>query len=483
MNKNIKIFFYTISITLVILRLLFIGNTLLIDDEAYYAMYARHLSWGYIDHGPVIGYLIYLFTIFGENSFTVRLSAIVMLIILSFVLYNFGKEHFSKMAGIAMSLGISANMLFHTNSVVVTPDVPLAFFSIMAIVYYYKAYFIHERYFYIGGIFLGIAILSKVSALFPALGIILFPIVNSRKRHFLINVRFYASLIIALILFMPFIIWNLQNDLAFVRYQGAHIMEGGDWSDFTSLWAGLFLTAGPILFYYSVIKPILFIKRIKSIKVEIQYFIFVTIIPLCYFLFHSFFSRMEVNWPAPIFYGGIFLFGISVGESWPVLRKHFLFQIIFSVVLILTVTIQTFFPILPIKGKTDITNRYYIYNVVDDELKKYLKDNPELMNKRVLADNYQIPSMINFYLEPDLEATTLSINYHSTLYSFLYDDTSFKGNDFLFLKRGKTFPDNYRPYFEDIHLLDILYSIRDNEEIAAYSLWSVTNYKGKDFIK
>ena len=190
MNKNIKIFFYTISITLVILRLLFIGNTLLIDDEAYYAMYARHLSWGYIDHGPVIGYLIYLFTIFGENSFTVRLSAIVMLIILSFVLYNFGKEHFSKMAGIAMSLGISANMLFHTNSVVVTPDVPLAFFSIMAIVYYYKAYFIHERYFYIGGIFLGVAILSKVSALFPALGIILFPIVNSRKRHFLINVRF-----------------------------------------------------------------------------------------------------------------------------------------------------------------------------------------------------------------------------------------------------------------------------------------------------
>ena len=91
MNKNIKIFFYTISITLVILRLLFIGNTLLIDDEAYYAMYARHLSWGYIDHGPVIGYLIYLFTIFVENSFTVRLSAIVMLIILSFFLYNFGK--------------------------------------------------------------------------------------------------------------------------------------------------------------------------------------------------------------------------------------------------------------------------------------------------------------------------------------------------------------------------------------------------------
>ena len=99
-------------------------------------MYARHLSWGYIDHGPVIGYLIYLFTIFGENSFTVRLSALTLLIILSVILYFFGKNHFNQNTGTIMSLGVSANMLFHTNAVVVTPDVPLSFFTIIAIIYY-----------------------------------------------------------------------------------------------------------------------------------------------------------------------------------------------------------------------------------------------------------------------------------------------------------------------------------------------------------
>ena len=481
MNKNFKILFYAISIALIILRLLFIGNTLLIDDEAYYAMYARHLSWGYIDHGPVIGYLIYLFTIFGENSFTVRLSALVLLIILTVVLYNFGKQHFNKNTGIIMSLGISANMLFHTNSVVVTPDVPLAFFTIMAIIYYYKAYFIHGKYFYIGGIFLGLAILSKVSALFPAIGIILFPFINSTKRYILFDLRFYGSLLIALILFMPFIIWNLQNDLAFVRYQGAHITEDGSWSDFTGLWAGLFVTAGPILFYYSVVKPFLLIKNMKSIKIEIQYFVIVTIVPLCYFLSHSFFSRMEVNWPAPIFSGGLFLFGICLGKDWPLFGKRFAFQIAFSLFLILLVTIQTFFPLLPVKGKIDVTNRYHIYNIMNNQLEDYLNNNPELKNKRFLAKNYQIPSMINFYLNPDLEATTLSINYHSTLYSFLYNDNNFIGKDFLFLKRGKKFPGNYKPYFENIHLLDSLYSKRDGKDIATYSLWHVMNYKGRDF--
>ena len=66
--------FFIISGVLIMLRIFFISNTLLIDDEAYYAMYARHLSWGYIDHGPIIAYLIRLFTIFGENSFTVPVS-------------------------------------------------------------------------------------------------------------------------------------------------------------------------------------------------------------------------------------------------------------------------------------------------------------------------------------------------------------------------------------------------------------------------
>jgi len=471
--------FFIISGTLIALRLFFISNTLLIDDEAYYAMYARHLSWGYVDHGPVIAYLIRLFTIFGENSFTVRLGALTLLIMLTVFLYRFGKTYFNEATGVIMSLGISANMLFHTNAVVITPDVPLAFFTILAIIYYYKAYFIDAKYLYAAGVFLGLAVLSKVSALFPAVGIILFPFVIQDKRHFLSDIRFYGSLVAALLVFIPFIIWNLQNDLAFVRYQGSHVTGSGSWSDFSGLWLGLLVTIGPVFFYYSVIKPFLLLKRLLSISPELTYFTIVTIIPTIYFLVHSVFSRMEVNWPAPIFSGGLFLFGILLGENWPVYRKRFIFQVGFSLVLIFIVTVQTFWPFLPIKGKIDVTNRYHIYNAFPSELKAYLQTYPELQNKRLLADNYQIPSMINFYLNPRWEASALSINYHETLYSFLYQDGMFVGNDFLFLKRGKTFPKKFTPYFDDAILLQLFESKRLGERVASYSLWSVTNYRGK----
>ena len=66
--------------------------------------------------------------------------------------------------------------------------------------------------------------------------------------------------------------------------------------------------------------------------------------------------------------------------------------------------------------------------------------------------------MINFYLNPSLEASAISINYHETLYSFLHPDGMFIGDDFLFLKKGKTFPKKFTPYFDEANLLQIFES-------------------------
>ena len=271
MNKQTRTTFFIISGILILIRLAFISNTMLIDDEAYYAMYARHLAWGYIDHGPVVAFLIKLFTIFSENAIMVRVGPIVLITILTIILYRFGKSQFNEATGMALSMGLSANMLFHTNAVVMTPDVPLAFFSILAILYYYKAFFIDEKYLIAAGAMLGLAMLSKISALFPAIGIVLFPAIVKEKRHFYKNVNFYLSLILALLIFMPFVVWNLQNDLAFVKYQGAHVSKAGNFSDFLGLWMGFLLAAGPIYFYYAVIHPIWVVRNFRAQSIQQLY--------------------------------------------------------------------------------------------------------------------------------------------------------------------------------------------------------------------
>ena len=480
MHKQTRTAFFIISAVLILIRLLFISNTMLIDDEAYYAMYARHLDWGYIDHGPVVAFLIKLFTMFAENAFMVRLGPIVLITALTIILYRFGKSQFNEATGMALSLGLSANMLFHTNAVVMTPDVPLAFFSILAILYYYKAFFIDEEYLIAAGALLGLAVLSKISALFPAIGIVLFPAIVKEKRHFYKNVNFYRSLMLAFLIFMPFVVWNLQNDLAFVRYQGAHVSKAGSFSNFLGLWIGLLFAAGPIYFYYAVIHPIWVVRNYRVQSQQQLYFLSVTGAPLIYFIAQSLHSRMELNWLAPVLFGGLFLFGLAIGENWTKYKKQFHFQIVFSLILIGLITIQTFLPLLPIKGKNDVTNRYFIFSSFPDELKTYLEALPELQNKRILANNFQIPSMVNFYIKPKLEASCLSIGYHETLYSFIHSDKDLKGREFLFIAKGNSIPASIKPYFTNLKILHEFQSMRDENVVAKYSLWLVTNYKGKD---
>ncbi len=117
---------------------------MVIDDEAYYAMYARHLSPGYIDHGPTVAFVIWLFTlIFGETGFGIRFGSVFLLTLMGWILYQFGKNQFSERAGIILSLLVVSNVLFHTNGVIITPDAPLAFFTICAMMLYFKGY--HEN--------------------------------------------------------------------------------------------------------------------------------------------------------------------------------------------------------------------------------------------------------------------------------------------------------------------------------------------------
>jgi len=50
----------TISILtyVLILKVIFMGSVNLIPEEAYYWNYAQHLDWGYLDHPPIVAWLI-----------------------------------------------------------------------------------------------------------------------------------------------------------------------------------------------------------------------------------------------------------------------------------------------------------------------------------------------------------------------------------------------------------------------------------------
>ena len=48
--------------------------------------------------------------------------------------------------------------------------------------------------------------------------------------------------------------------------------------------------------------------------------------------------------------------------------------------------IQTFYPILPLKGKSDPTNRYYMYSNLINDTKKILLKEPDLAKLRIVSN-------------------------------------------------------------------------------------------------
>ena len=472
-------FFVILHFILFLIRIYIISKTFIIDDEAYYHMYSKHLAWGYIDHGPIVTFLIKIFSIFSESGFSLRFGAVLSTCILSISMYFFGKFYFNQKTGMFLSLLISANLLFHINSTIITPDVPLSFCLILAIMGYYISYHYNEKLIYISGFFLGMAILSKITAVFTALAIATYPFIAKDLKHWIYKKEFHLSFLIAFIVFSPFIIWNINNDFAFIRYQGAHVTEGGDFEDFFELWLSLIILVGPLLYYYSVLYPLKKILSLKKLNENSTYFIYITAVPLIYFITHSIFSKFEINWPAPIFLSGLFIVGIKLGQI-ESFSKKILFQIGYSASLIIIITVQTFKPFLPTNSKSDVTNRYHVYKDLLIEIPKILRDSPELRGLRIASNNYQIPSIVNFYLEPHLEATCLSIGYHETLYSFIHDDII--GEDFLFIKPKYGRPDWMESNFQSMSFIKEFTAIRDNNIIAKYSVWHLKNYLGKESV-
>jgi 4-amino-4-deoxy-L-arabinose transferase-like glycosyltransferase len=467
---------------LTIVRFLFIGTTMVVDDEAYYLMYARHLDWGYLDHGPVIGFLIRGSTaLFGETGFAIRFFGPMMLTILGVVLFMFGRRCYSTTTGVALSLTATVNMLTHTNGVVVTPDAPMVFFLILAISAYHLAFFEDGRYFAPAGLLLGLAVLSKISAVFPALGIALFPVFSREHRRSLKDGRYYLSFVVAVATVVPFLIWNVSNDFAFFRYQGSHVARAGGIKSFLELWSGLFALTGPVLFYHAVVVPLGMAvpRRLGKIGPRRLFFALTAVAPLVYFLVHSLFSHFELNWPAPALCGGIFLFGLAVGESWERMRRRWRFQIGYSLVLIAVVTLQVYFPILPLRGKYDPTNRYYEYTALREDLGEVLAQHPDVQGLRIVANNYQIPSMINLYHRPPLEAICLSVGYHETLYAFHYPDESLVGEDFVVVAQGGSFPGPLRTCFASYSKLGEIESTRRGKTVRTFGVWRAADYSGK----
>ncbi|MCL2334882.1 MAG: glycosyltransferase family 39 protein, partial [Endomicrobia bacterium] len=226
---NYKRWFWAVNIFTALLRLLFIGRIGLTVDEAHYWVYTKFLDLSYFDHPPLIAYIIKVSTlIFGNTAFAVRLPAVLIFFLASWIFFICVKKLYNERTAFAGVLLLNVLPVFSfLGSVIAVPDSPLALFWILAfLVFIVILETNNKNYWYLFGLITGFALLSKYNAVMIPFSAALFLILSPKHRFWFKRKEPYFALLISFILFIPVILWNIENDWASFGFQLRHGFGG-----------------------------------------------------------------------------------------------------------------------------------------------------------------------------------------------------------------------------------------------------------------
>jgi dolichol-phosphate mannosyltransferase len=204
-----------------VLRLVYCGQTELLPEEAYYWNYSQHLDIGYLDHPPMVAWLIWLGTaVFGDSAFGVRIGALCCGIIASVFAYRLTKHLFDEPSALVAALLMQTLPFFFMSGLLMTPDAPLTAAWAASLYFLERALFAGRSAAWgWAGACLGIGLLSKYSMGLLAPAVLIFMLLDPRARPQFRQWQPYAAAVLALAIFSPTILWNARHDWVSFAFQ------------------------------------------------------------------------------------------------------------------------------------------------------------------------------------------------------------------------------------------------------------------------
>jgi len=295
-----------LSALLLCARLWLAGHTELMFDEAYYALWAKHLAWCYYDHPPMVALWIRLSTIlFGEHEFGVRALGAIAGTAGAGLVYVVAQRVFADRSKSAFAALLYCSMLLiSAGAIIITPDTPLVFFWSIALYALVRIYGGGSAgWWALVGVAMGFALQSKYTALLLGAGIPCAMILVPRLRIWWRHPAPYLAGAMAFAIFFPVIAWNYRHDWASFAMQFGRAQVDG----LTLRFVGEFVASQiglltPFVFTLAAGGLWLALDRRKDIDSDARLFLASLIGPMiAYFLFQSLHARVHGNWIAPAY--------------------------------------------------------------------------------------------------------------------------------------------------------------------------------------
>jgi 4-amino-4-deoxy-L-arabinose transferase-like glycosyltransferase len=289
-------------VVLIVLRGVMAAATPLSYDETYYWLWSRHLAAGYFDHPPAIAYVIRFGTLlFGDTSIGVRFGTLLLSAAASWAVWKTaGLLLKDNAAALLAALFFNLMPMIGVEALVATPDAPEMAAAAFLLLFLAKIAETGDgRWWIAAGIAAGFALLSKLTGFFLGAGILVWLVLAKRERHWFASFWPYLGGALALLMFVPVVLWNAAHDWVAFAFQFGRIESGGLTLRFLGEFLGTQL--GLATPFIAVLGTAGFVRilRTREARYENATLIAAIMIPgIAYFLGHSLHARVQGNWPS-----------------------------------------------------------------------------------------------------------------------------------------------------------------------------------------
>src|ERR1700744_6706311 len=204
------------------LRIVYASVIDLRTDEAYYWTWSKESVLSFLDHPPMIAWFIRFGTaILGDTNLGVRFAGILAMLVTQLLLADIVRRvtHDVRMVMIVL-LFPEAALYYGLLMAKVSPDValiPFATAMFWALIRLWEGG--DARWWLAAGVFGGLALLSKFTAVMLIPAVLAFMLVPDWRWRQLRSPYPWGAALIAIALFLPVLIWNAGHDWGALRFQ------------------------------------------------------------------------------------------------------------------------------------------------------------------------------------------------------------------------------------------------------------------------
>jgi 4-amino-4-deoxy-L-arabinose transferase-like glycosyltransferase len=302
---------------LLVARLLAIGQFGFFADEAYYWLWSENLAFGYYDHPPMVALFIRLSTLlFGDTEFGVRFVGVVSVAVDIFLVYRIALVLFESRRVAAWAAIFANCTLLGVLSVITVPDQPMILFWLGGV--YALARIARGgagAWWLLVGAMLGLAAISKYTALFLAVAVPLWLVAAPPVRKWLRSPWPYLGAALALLIMFPVILWNVAEGWPSITLQLNRGSDGVPLETFM-LYVGLLPVAASPLIAILAVVGLVQCLRSGWLRDPARALLVLMPLPLLFYLAqHSLAEAIDPHWISPVVFLSAIFAAIPLGGS------------------------------------------------------------------------------------------------------------------------------------------------------------------------